>query len=164
MISTTQKKIMLIDIACLLVSGFFFLYISPSIEMRQRLIYIGPQILFCAVFVFASRFLVGVYKEYYIDAGGRNLATMYMHLIIADAIACLLYYLLQLLLPEPMRITLIRLVDIVIFNLLEAIVCRLCYQTGFVMREDDRRILAAAAKSGKSADEIIALIEKQTKG
>ena len=71
---------------------------------------------------------------------------------------------LQLLLPEPMRITLIRLVDIVIFNLLEAIVCRLCYQTGFVMREDDRRILAAAAKSGKSADEIIALIEKQTKG
>ena len=157
--SATQKKLLLIDAACLLISSFFFLYISPSTEGRLRFVYIIPQIALCAVCVFSSRFLVGVYKEYFTDADGKNLATLYIHLVIADAISCLLYYLVQLLLPEAMRITLVRLVDVVIFNLLEAIVCRLCYQTGFNIREDDRKILKAAAESGKTVDEIIALIE-----
>ena len=60
-----------------------------------------------------------------------------------------------------MRLTLVRLVCFVVFSLLEAIVCRLCYRTGFSLNEDDRRILAAAAKSGKSTDEIVALLEKK---
>ena len=59
-----------------------------------------------------------------------------------------------------MRITLLRLVCVIVFNLIEAIVCRLCYHTGFALKEDDRKILEAVAKSGKSVDEIIALIEK----
>ena len=72
----------------------------------------------------------------------------------------MVYYLVQIPLPHPMRITLLRLVCVIVFNLIEAIVCRLCYNTGFALKEDDRKILEAVAKSGKSADEIIALIEK----
>ena len=159
--STTQKKILLIDIACILISGFIFLFISPSIEGRQRLIYIVPQVLLCCVLVIGSRFLFGLYKEYFMDVAGRNLSIMYMQLIIADAVAGVVFYLIQLILPHAMRLTLVRLVCFVVFSLLEAIVCRLCYRTGFSLNEDDRRILAAAAKSGKSTDEIVALLEKK---
>ena len=159
--SSMKKKIMLIDLVCLAVSTFFFLYIAPSVEVRQRLLYIIPQVAMCAVIVFTSRLLFGVYKEYYPDADGKNLTRMYLHLVIADTIACVLFYLFQLLLPEgPMRITLIRVVCIIVFNLVEAIVCRLCLQTGFAMNKDNKRILDAVARSGKSVDEIIALIEK----
>ena len=158
--SSTQKKILFIDLACILISGFIFLFISPSIEGRQRIIYIVPQVLICAVLVIGSRYLVGIYKEYFMDVAGRNLSIMYMQLIIADAIACALYYLVQLILPHEMRITLVRLVCFVVFSLLEAIVCRLCYRTGFSLNENDRKILEAAAASGKSTEEILALLKK----
>ena len=158
--SQLKKKIMLIDLVCLAVSAFFFLYIAPSVEVRQRLLYIIPQVAMCAVIVFASRTLFGVYREYFPDADGKNLTRMYLQLVIADAIACVVYYLVQIPLPHPMRITLLRLVCVIVFNLIEAIVCRLCYHTGFALKEDDRKILDAVAKSGKSVDEIIALIEK----
>ena len=158
--SSIKKKIMLIDIVCLAVSTFFFLYISPSVEVRQRLLYIIPQVAICAVIVFTSRLLVGVYKEYYPDANGQNLTRMYIHLVVADAIACVIYYFAQIPLPHPMRITLLRVVCIVIFNLIEAIVCRLCYQTGFSMKEDDRLILDAVTKSGKSIEEILEFLKQ----
>ena len=158
--SQLKKKIMLIDLVCLAVSAFFFLYIAPSVEVRQRLLYIIPQVILCAVIVFASRMLFGVYREYFPDADGKNLTRMYLQLVIADAVACVVYYLVQIPLPHPMRITLLRLVCVIVFNLIEAIVCRLCYHTGFALKEDDRKILDAVAKSGKSVDEIIALIEK----
>ena len=158
--STTQKKILLIDIACILISGFIFLFISPSIEGRQRIIYIVPQVLLCCVLVIGSRFLFGLYKEYFMDVAGRNLSIMYMQLIIADAIACVAYYLIQLVMPPEMRITLVRLICFVVFSLLEAIVCRLCYRTGFSLNENDRKILEAAAASGKTTEEILALLKK----
>ena len=159
--SAFQKKLLLIDLICIAISSFIFLYISPSTEVRQRMLYIIPQVCMCAFFVIMSRFLVGVYKEYFLDQDGKNLTSMYLHLVIADTIACVLFYLFQLLLPEgPMRITLIRVVCIIVFNLVEAIVCRLCLQTGFAMNKDNKRILDAVARSGKSVDEIIALIEK----
>ncbi len=159
-VSSLKKKIMLIDLVCLAVSAFFFLYIAPSVEVRQRLLYIIPQVAMCAVIVFASRTVFGVYREYFPDADGKNLTRMYLQLVIADAVACVVYYLVQIPLPHPMRITLLRLVCVIVFNLIEAIVCRLCYNTGFALKEDDRKILEAVAKSGKSVDEIIALIEK----
>ena len=158
--SSTQKKILFIDLACILISGFIFLFISPSIEGRQRIIYIVPQVLICAALVIGSRFLIGIYREYFMDVAGRNLSIMYMQLIIADAIACAVYYLIQLVLPHSMRITLVRLMCFVVFSLLEAIVCRLCYRTGFSLNENDRKILEAAAASGKSTEEILALLKK----
>ena len=158
--SQLKRKIMLIDLVCLAVSTFFFLYIAPSVEVRQRLLYIIPQVILCAVIVFASRTLMGVYREYFPDTDGKNLTRMYLHLVIADAIACVVYYLVQIPLPHPMRITLLRLVCVIVFNLIEAIVCRLCYHTGFAMKEDDRKILDAVAKSGKSVDEVLALVKQ----
>ena len=153
--SSMKKKIMLIDLVCLAVSTFFFLYIAPSVEVRQRLLYIIPQVAMCAVIVFTSRLLLGVYKEYYPDADGKNLTRMYLQLVIADAIACVIYYLAQFPLPHPMRITLLRLVCVIVFNLLEAIVCRLCFYSGFSLKEEDRKILDAVAGSGKSLEEIL---------
>ena len=154
--SSTQKKILLIDIACIIISGFFFLFISPSIEGRPRLIYIIPQILIVGVLIIGSRLTIGIYKEYFMDVTGRNLSIMYMQLILADLFA--IFYLIQTLLPPDMRITLIRLACFVGFSLVEAIVCRLCYRTGFSLNENDRKILDAAAKSGKTVDEIIELL------
>ena len=158
--SSTQKKLMLIDLICVAISAFIFLFVSPSIEGRPRLIYIAPQIALCAGLLFGSRFLFGIYKEYFMDAGGRNLGIMFMQLILADTVAAVVYYLLQKLLPDGMKITLLRLVCVFAFSLLEAIVCRLCMQTGFTLNADNRRLLEAVAKSGKTTDEIIALIEK----
>jgi hypothetical protein len=94
------------------------------------------------------------------DVAGRNLSIMYMQLIIADAVAGVVFYLIQLVLPAAMRLTLVRLVCFVVFSLLEAIVCRLCYRTGFSLNENDRKILEAAAASGKSTEEILALLKK----
>lgn len=158
--SSFQKKLLLIDLVCIAISSFFFLYISPSTEVRQRLLYIIPQICICAALVILSRFLVGVYKEYFLDPDGKNLTAMYLHLVIADAVACVLFYLLQFPLPHPMRITLVRLVCIIVFNLVEAIVCRLCVQSGFVMNRDNRKILDAVAKSGKSVEEILEFLQQ----
>ena len=158
--SSTQKKILFIDLACILISGFIFLFISPSIEGRQRIIYIVPQVLICAALVIGSRLLIGIYREYFMDVAGRNLSIMYMQLIIADAIACIAYYLIQLVMPPEMRITLVRLMCFVVFSLLEAIVCRLCYRTGFSLNDNDRKILEAAAASGKTTEEILALLKK----
>ena len=142
--SATQKKILLIDIACILVSGFIFLFLSPSIEGRQRLIYIVPQILIVGVLIIGSRLTIGIYKEYFMDVTGRNLSILYMQLIMADLFAFAIFYLIQSLFPADLRITLVRLA---------------CF-VGFSLNEDDRRILAAAAKSGKTTDEIISLLEK----
>ena len=57
---------------------------------------------------------------------------MYIRLIIADVCAGIVYYIIQLLLPEgPMRVTFIRAVCIITFNLLEAVSSRLLYQYVF---------------------------------
>ena len=128
-----QKKIMLlVDAVMLLISGFIFLYISPSTAVRQRLLYIIPQLAVCAVCVFAARFLTGVYKEYYHDVNGGMYTRVYIHLIIADFIAGVVYYLIQHLIPAgPIRVTFLRVVCIILFNLLEAIIYRLIFQSGF---------------------------------
>ena len=160
-VSSLKKKIMLIDLICLFISTFFFLYIAPSVEVRQRLLYIIPQVAMCAVIVFASRTLFGVYREYFPDADGKNLTRMYLQLVIADAIACVVYYLVQIPLPHPMRITLLRVVCVIVFNLIEAIVCRLCYHTGFALKEDDRKILEAVAQSGRTTEEIIVFLKSK---
>ena len=128
-----KKKIMLgVDGLILLISGFIFLYISPSTVVRQRLLYIIPQILVCAVCVFTARFLLGVYKEYYHDVNGGMYTRVYIHLIIADLIAGVAYYLIQHLIPAgPIRVTFLRVACVILFNLLESIIYRLLYQSGF---------------------------------
>lgn len=128
-----QKKIMLaVDAIMLLISCFIFLYISPSREVRQRLIYIVPQIAVCAVCVFASRALFGIYREYFHDVNGGMYTRVYIHLILSDLIAGVVYYLIQLVIPAgPIRVTFIRVVCIILFNLMEAIIYRLIYQSGY---------------------------------
>ena len=128
-----QKKTMLaVDALMLLISGFIFLYISPSREVRQRLLYIIPQIAVCAVCVFTSRSLFGIYREYFHDVNGGMYTRVYIHLILSDLIAGVVYYLIQLVIPAgPIRVTFIRVVCIILFNLMEAIIYRLIYQSGY---------------------------------
>ena len=118
----------LYDIPMLVLSVFIFLYLAPSVEVRPRLMIIALQFVICAVCVFSARIATGVYKQILRYGGSR----MYIRLIIADVCAGIVYYIIQLLLPEgPMRVTFIRAVCIITFNLLEAVSSRLLYQYVF---------------------------------
>ena len=118
----------LYDIPMLVLSVFIFLYLAPSVEVRPRLMIIALQFVICAVCVFSARIATGVYKQILRYGGSR----MYIRLIIADVCAGIVYYIIQLLLPEgPIRVTFIRAVCIITFNLLEAVSSRLLYQYVF---------------------------------
>ena len=118
----------LYDIPMLVLSVFIFLYLAPSVEVRPRLMIIALQFVICAVCVFSARIATGVYKQILRYGGSR----MYIRLILADVCAGIVYYGIQLLLPEgPMRVTFIRAVCIITFNLLEAVASRLLYQYVF---------------------------------
>ena len=154
--STLKKKLMAADILLLIIAVFFFLYLAPSVEVRARLIYIIPQAAVCAVIVFGCRFLVGVYKEYFHDVDSIMYSRVYMHLVISDFIACVLFYLFQLILPEgPIRITLLRVVCIIVFNLVESMVLRMFYQSGAQTKKEDLEIIDALKKSKRSKEEIL---------
>ena len=57
---------------------------------------------------------------------------VYIHLIIADLIAGLVYYLFQHLISAgPIRVTFLRVACSIFFNLLESVIYRLLYQSGF---------------------------------
>ena len=118
----------LYDIPMLVISVFIFLYLAPSVEVRKRLIYIAMQFCFAAVCVFSARIIAGVYRQILRYGGSR----LYIRLILADVCAGAVYYGIQLLLPEgPMRVTFIRAVCVISFNLLEAVASRLLYQFVF---------------------------------
>ena len=116
------------DIPMLVFSVFFFLYLNPSVDTHTRLKYVFFQLALCAVCVFTARLIAGVYKQILRYGGSR----MYIRLILADFCAGVVYYLIQLLIPEgPARITFIRAVCIISLNLLEAVSARLIYQYVF---------------------------------
>ncbi len=126
--NTHRLTAVLYDIPMLVVSVFIFLYLAPSVEVRQRLIYIAMQFGFAAVCVFSARIIAGVYRQILRYGGSR----LYIRLILADVCAGAVYYGIQLLLPEgPMRVTFIRAVCVISFNLLEAVASRLLYQFVF---------------------------------
>ena len=116
------------DLPMLVFSVFFFLYLNPSVETHTRLKYVFFQLVLCALCVFTARLIAGVYKQILRYGGSR----MYIRLIIADFCAGIVYYLLQLVIPEgPVRVTFIRAVCIITLNLLEAVASRLIYQYVF---------------------------------
>ena len=118
----------LYDIPMLIISVFIFLYLAPSVEVRPRMLIIGMQFVLCLVCVSVARIAAGVYKQILRYGGSR----MYIRLILADVCAGAVYYGIQLLLPEgPLRVTFIRAVCIITFNLLEAVSSRLLYQYVF---------------------------------
>ena len=126
--NTHRLTAVLYDIPMLVISVFIFLYLAPSVEVRQRLIYIAMQFGFAAVCVFSARIIAGVYRQILRYGGSR----LYIRLILADVCAGAVYYGIQLLLPEgPMRVTFIRAVCVISFNLLEAVASRLLYQFVF---------------------------------
>ena len=125
---TGRLTAFLYDIPMLVFSVFIFLYLSPSQDSRPRLIYILMQFVLCAVCVFTARGIAGIYRQILRYGGSR----MYIRLIVADLCAGVVYYLIQLLLPpSDIRVTFIRAVSMVAFDLLEAVASRLLYQYVF---------------------------------
>lgn len=162
--SKLKRKSLILDFVCILFSIFLFLYISPSQEVRPRLIYIMMQTITCLIYILGFRWLFGIYREYFHDLNGRNYSIMYMQLIIADMLACVSIYITQILLPNGlMRINLVRVVCISMFNLMAAIVCRLCYQSGMLVKKTDRRLIEAVEFAGMTTEEAIDLITANKK-
>lgn len=127
---------LLYDVLMLALAVFVFLYLNPSTyAFRLRLIYIALQFVICAVVVFGFRFAFGVYKQILRYGGSR----LYIRLIFSDICAGIVYYLVQLIIPDyGPRINFLRAVCIVAMNLLEAIASRLLYQ--YVFEFGSRRL------------------------
>ena len=127
--SERRFKVLIYDIIMLAFAVFFFLYLNPSTYARRlRLIYIALQYGICALVVFGLRFAFRVYRQILRYGGTR----LYIRIIVSDMCAGIIYYLLQLLIPDyGPRINLLRCVCIVALNLLGSIACRLLYQYVF---------------------------------
>ena len=117
---------LLYDLPILAAAVFIFLYLNPSTyDSRLKITYIALQYVISGICIFGLRFLTGTYRQILRYGGSR----MYIRLILSDACAGILYYVVQLVLPNHlMRINFLRVVCIVAFNLLGGVAARLAYQ------------------------------------
>ena len=131
--ATTEQKnkrvhrhsvlLMVYDAALLLTAVLLLLVIYPSEAHKLTHYGLMMQTLLCVLALFACRLLFGIYNHVWRYGG----TTLYLRLILADALAGALYYIAgQLFLPE--KITFIRAVAVVSVNLLMNIGIRLVYQ------------------------------------
>ena len=134
----TERKFtaLLYDLPILAIALYIFLYLNPSTyDVRLRLTYIGLQFGISAVCIFGMRFAWGVYKQILRYGGSR----MYIRMILADVCAGLIYYWIQLIIPEhAARINFLHVVCIVAFDLLGAVAARLAYQ--YIFEYGSRRL------------------------
>ncbi len=111
------------DLALLLMAAFFFLGLYPSDAQKLSAAGLLIQVLVCAALLLGSRTSFGIYNHVW--RYGRT--TLYLRLIIADLIAGLVYYAVNLTLLNE-GITFIRAVAVISVNLLMTIAIRLVYQ------------------------------------
>lgn len=111
------------DAALLLIADLLMLVIYPSSISKLSTAGLFTQMALSAGVLFGCRMLLGIYNHVWRYGG----TTLYLRLIIADAIAGITYYALQMILPIE-GITFIRAVSIITVNLLLTISIRLIYQ------------------------------------
>ena len=111
------------DVILLLLADLLMLVIYPSSISKLSSAGLFMQVALSAIVLFGSRTLLGIYNHVWRYGG----TTLYLRLIIADAIAGITYYALQMILPIE-GITFIRAVSIITVNLLLTISIRLIYQ------------------------------------
>lgn len=111
------------DAVLLLLADLLMLVIYPSSISKLSPTGIFIQTLLSAVVLFGCRAIAEIYNHVWRYGG----TTLYLRLIISDAIAGILYYALQMILPVE-GITFIRAVSIITVNLLLTIAARLIYQ------------------------------------
>ncbi len=112
----------LYDAALLLLVDFLILGIFPSRDYKLPIVTLAAHVLLSAVCVFSCRIFGNVYRQIWRYGG----AAAYIRLIIADFMAGVSYYILQLILPMG-RIEFIRVVSVISINLLLAMSIRLIY-------------------------------------
>lgn len=111
------------DAILLLLADLLMLVIYPSSISKLSPSGMFMQMSLSAIVLFGSRTLLGIYNHVWRYGG----TTLYLRLIISDAVAGILYYVLQMVLPVE-GITFIRAVSIITVNLLLTIATRLIYQ------------------------------------
>ncbi len=121
-----NNLILLFELLIFILSSFLFLYINPSEDGRMRLIYISIQTVICTGVVFLLRLILGVFKS----PKGENpsFPIVNLKILAADIIAMIVIYLIQRMVPEPMRITFLQIVFVIGFNLIVAAFSRIVYQ------------------------------------
>ena len=130
-----KGMVMLFDLLVLLaVDGVLLLL------YRTHYLYLGAagvaaQTLLSVVTVFACRILLGVYRRvwHYADA------PVYMRLILADLLALMIHYAIQLILPYP-RLSLMRMMSLFAGDLLAVLSARLVYQYLYKTRSRGSRL------------------------
>ena len=115
--------LMAYDAVLLIAVYFFILVLHPSNTEALSIHGLIIQVHMSAILLFSCRIFGGIYNHVW--RYGRT--TLYIRLILADAVAGLLYYAAQLLFANE-KITLIRAVSIMSINLLLTISIRLVYQ------------------------------------
>jgi len=111
------------DVILLLLADLLMLVIYPSSISKLSPAGLHIQMSLSAIVLFGCRTLMGIYNHVWRYGG----TTLYLRLIISDAIAGILYYALQIILPIE-GITFIRAVSIITVNLLLTLAARLIYQ------------------------------------
>ena len=111
------------DAILLLIADLLMLIIYPSSISKLSINGIHAQVLLSAVVLFGFRTLAGIYNHVWRYGG----TTLYIRLIISDAAAGIVYYVLQSVIPM-VGITFIRAVSIITVNLLLSMTARLIYQ------------------------------------
>ena len=111
------------DAILLLLADLLMLVIYPSSVVKLSPAGLHIQMSLSLVVLFGCRTLLGIYNHVWRYGG----TTLYLRLIISDAIAGMAYYAMQLILPIE-GITFIRAVSIITVNLLFTIAVRLVYQ------------------------------------
>ena len=115
--------LMLYDLVLLLIFDLMMLIIYPSSVTKLSAAGVAANCVMSCASVMGCRTLLNIYKQIWRYGG----TTQYILLIIADAVAGLVYLAMLYLLPFE-RITALRALSLVAINLLAAITIRLAYQ------------------------------------
>ena len=115
--------LMVYDLLLLLVVDLLLLVIYPSGNPRPSVAGVAAQVVMSCVSVIGCRALLETYRQIWRYGG----TTQYIRLMLADALAFVIYVVLNYVLPFE-RIAVLRALSIVSINLLAAIAIRLLYQ------------------------------------
>ena len=130
-----KKKLVVLDLLLLLAVQVMMLVVYPNRIHVMTAGDIALQMALSAAVLFAARGLTGVYRLVWRYVGTRE----YIGLMLTDALAGLVYYVLQLLLPMQ-KVTFMRAVVMLCINLLGTLALRLAYQYLYESRSQASRV------------------------
>ena len=130
----TRWELFLFDILFYLITGLLIIVLYPTdvdiLNTTETISYI----LFAAVCIFASRFLINIYKRIWRYAGSSD----YLWLVVADVLGGLVFIVFREFI-SPVKMTFVRAISLVLLNLLGAICMRLVYQFAYQNRNQSAK-------------------------